>query len=122
MNFDLEIYMCIAPLICSSVIPIPYSFTCLIAAFNPRVFSPFKPSSARSNRKWCKRRGSSLECQNCFFVYPIIDSNLINLAKGRGFDVYSAYGVFASIKIIQGILEHHFLLEMKFYHTFYSRI
>ncbi|MGJ0687591.1 hypothetical protein ACR74R_13075 [Mediterraneibacter gnavus] len=30
----------------------------------------------RSNRKWCKRRGSSLECQNCFFVYPIIDSNL----------------------------------------------
>ena len=35
--------------------------------------------SIRSNRKWCKRRGSSLECQNCFFVYPIIDSNLINL-------------------------------------------
>ena len=34
--------------------------------------------SIRSNRKWCKRRGSSLECQNCFFVYPIIDSNLIN--------------------------------------------
>ena len=33
----------------------------------------------RSNRKWCKRRGSSLECQNCFFVYPIIDSNLKNL-------------------------------------------
>ena len=32
----------------------------------------------RSNRKWCKRRGSSLECQNCFFVYPIIDSNLKN--------------------------------------------
>ena len=22
--------------------------------------------------------GSSLECQNCFFVYPIIDSNLKN--------------------------------------------
>ena len=35
----------------------------------------------RSNRKWCKRRGSSLECQNCFFVYPIIDSNLKNLAN-----------------------------------------
>ena len=35
--------------------------------------------SIRSNRKWCKRRGSSLECQNCFFVYPIIDSNLKNL-------------------------------------------
>ena len=35
--------------------------------------------SIRSNRKWCKRRGSSLECQNCFFVYPIIDSNLTNL-------------------------------------------
>ena len=33
----------------------------------------------RSNRKWCKRRGSSLECQNCFFVYSIIDSNLKNL-------------------------------------------
>ena len=30
----------------------------------------------RSNRKWCKRRGSSLQCQNCFFVYPIIDCNL----------------------------------------------
>ena len=36
--------------------------------------------SIRSNRKWCKRRGSSLECQNCFFVYPIIDSNLTNLS------------------------------------------
>ena len=35
--------------------------------------------SIRSNRKWCKRRGSSLQCQNCFFVYPIIDSNLKNL-------------------------------------------
>jgi len=32
--------------------------------------------SIRSNRKWCKRRGSSLQCQNCFFVYPIIDCNL----------------------------------------------
>ena len=38
--------------------------------------------SIRSNRKWCKRRGSSLECQNCFFVYPIIDSNLKNLLSG----------------------------------------
>ena len=37
--------------------------------------------SIRSNRKWCKRRGSSLECQNCFFVYPIIDSNLTNFVK-----------------------------------------
>ena len=37
--------------------------------------------SIRSNRKWCKRRGSSLECQNCFFVYPIIDSNLTNFYK-----------------------------------------
>ena len=37
--------------------------------------------SIRSNRKWCKRRGSSLECQNCFFVYPIIDSNLKNLCN-----------------------------------------
>ena len=36
--------------------------------------------SIRSNRKWCKRRGSSLECQNCFFVYLIIDSNLKNLS------------------------------------------
>ena len=35
--------------------------------------------SIRSNRKWCKRRGSSLQCQNCFFVYPIIDCNLKNL-------------------------------------------
>ena len=35
--------------------------------------------SIRSNRKWCKRRGSSLQCQNCFFVYSIIDSNLKNL-------------------------------------------
>lgn len=35
--------------------------------------------SIMSNRKWCKRRGSSLESQNCFFVYPIIDSNLKNL-------------------------------------------
>ena len=34
--------------------------------------------SIRSNRKWCKRRGSSLQCQNCFFVYPIIDCNLKN--------------------------------------------
>lgn len=36
--------------------------------------------SIRSNRKWSKRRGSSLKCQNCFFVYPIIDSNLKNLS------------------------------------------
>ena len=35
--------------------------------------------SIRSNRKWCKRSGSSLQCQNCFFVYPIIDCNLKNL-------------------------------------------
>ena len=35
--------------------------------------------SIRSNRKWCKRRGSSLQCQNCFFVYPIINCNLKNL-------------------------------------------
>ena len=34
--------------------------------------------SIRSNRKWCKRRGSSLQCQNCFFVYTIIDCNLKN--------------------------------------------
>ena len=34
--------------------------------------------SIRSNRKWCKRRGSSLQCQNCFFVYHIIDCNLKN--------------------------------------------
>lgn len=39
--------------------------------------------SIRSNRKWCKRRGSSLECQNCFFVYPIIDSNLKNLTNPK---------------------------------------
>lgn len=39
--------------------------------------------SIRSNRKWCKRRGSSLECQNCFFVYPIIDSNLKNFINSR---------------------------------------
>ena len=37
--------------------------------------------SIRSNRKWCKRRGSSLQCQNCFFVYPIIDCNLKNLVN-----------------------------------------
>lgn len=36
--------------------------------------------SIRSNRKWCKRRGSSLQCQNCFFVYPIIDCNLKNFS------------------------------------------
>lgn len=35
--------------------------------------------SIRSNRKWCKRRGSFLQCQSCFFVYPIIDCNLKNL-------------------------------------------
>ena len=35
--------------------------------------------SIRSNRKWCKRRGSSLQCQNCFFVYTISDCNLKNL-------------------------------------------
>ena len=34
--------------------------------------------SIRSNRKWCKRRGSSLEC---LFVYTIIDSNLKNLLQ-----------------------------------------
>ena len=34
--------------------------------------------SIRSNRKWCKRRGSSLQCQNCFFVYTISDCNLKN--------------------------------------------
>ena len=39
--------------------------------------------SIRSNRKWCKRRGSSLQCQNCFFVYPIIDCNLKNLKRGN---------------------------------------
>ena len=37
--------------------------------------------SIRSNRKWCKRRGSSLQCQNCFFVYSISDCNLKNLLK-----------------------------------------
>lgn len=35
--------------------------------------------SIRSNRKWCKRRGSSLQCQNCFFVYTISDCNLKKL-------------------------------------------
>ena len=35
--------------------------------------------SIRSNRKWCKRRGSSMQCQNCFFVYTISDCNLKNL-------------------------------------------
>ena len=35
--------------------------------------------SIRSNRKWDKRRGSSLQSQNCLFVYLIIDSNLPNL-------------------------------------------
>ena len=40
--------------------------------------------SIRSNRKWCKRRGSSLQCQNCFFVYPIIDCNLKNLLFSYG--------------------------------------
>ena len=44
--------------------------------------------SIRSNRKWCKRRGSSLECQNCFFVYPIIDSNLKNLLLNFVFKLY----------------------------------
>ena len=43
--------------------------------------------SIRSNRKWCKRRGSSLQCQNCFFVYPIIDCNLKNLAKTLAKDI-----------------------------------
>ena len=40
--------------------------------------------SIRSNRKWCKRRGSSLQCQNCFFVYPIIDCNLKNFTSVKG--------------------------------------
>ena len=37
--------------------------------------------SIRSNRKWCKRRGSSLQCQNCFFVYTISDCNLKNFLQ-----------------------------------------
>ena len=44
--------------------------------------------SIRSNRKWCKRRGSSLQCQNCFFVYPIIDCNLKNLFLNFVFKLY----------------------------------
>ena len=45
--------------------------------------------SIRSNRKWCKRRGSSLQCQNCFFVYTIIDSNLKNLANPYPYLIFS---------------------------------
>ena len=50
--------------------------------------------SIRSNRKWCKRRGSSLECQNCFFVYPIIDSNLKNLSLCKaGINPYNYFNL-----------------------------
>ena len=52
--------------------------------------------SIRSNRKWCKRRGSSLECQNCFFVYPIIDSNLKNLCSVEESDNKTGVGGFAA--------------------------
>ena len=55
--------------------------------------------SIRSNRKWCKRRGSSLECQNCFFVYPIIDSNLKNLQGTIPCPLHHNYYVFASTNL-----------------------
>ena len=45
--------------------------------------------SIRSNRKWCKRRGSSLQCQNCFFVYTISDCNLKNLANPYPYLIFS---------------------------------
>ena len=53
--------------------------------------------SIRSNRKWCKRRGSSLQCQNCFFVYPIIDCNLKN------FYTISAFSFFFLINYVHTI-------------------
>ena len=50
--------------------------------------------SIRSNRKWCKRRGSSLQCQNCFFVYPIIDCNLKNLSLCKaGINPYNYFNL-----------------------------
>ena len=61
--------------------------------------------SIRSNRKWCKRRGSSLECQNCFFVYPIIDSNLTNLITSS----------ILIISQIPGKTEAFFIPETKLY-------
>lgn len=72
--------------------------------------------SIRSNRKWCKRRGSSLQCQNCFFVYPIIDCNLKNCSK-----VISASSMTCSFKF--NILPHifiynYFLTTTKKYHPY----
>ena len=43
--------------------------------------------SIRSNRKWCKRRGSSLQCQNCFFVYTISDCNLKNFLNSTNWNL-----------------------------------
>lgn len=36
--------------------------------------------SIRSNQKWCKRKCSSLESQNCFFVYTIIIDYILTVA------------------------------------------
>ena len=47
--------------------------------------------SIRSNRKWSKRRGSSLQCQNCFFVYPISDCNLKNLFNSENRNLVYLY-------------------------------
>ena len=59
--------------------------------------------SIRSNRKWCKRRGSSLQCQNCFFVYPIIDCNLKNLSK-RIIPIFHSISKLATTSSTGGLL------------------
>ena len=50
--------------------------------------------SIRSNRKWCKRRGSFLRYQNCFFVYTITDCNLNNLSLCKaGINPYNYFNL-----------------------------
>ena len=60
--------------------------------------------SIRSNRKWCKRRGSSLQCQNCFFVYPIIDCNLKNFRRCKIFRTQFVNGIFENANFRYAIL------------------
>ena len=57
--------------------------------------------SIRSNRKWCKRRGSSLQCQNCFFVYTISDCNLKN---------FSGFTKSTNDELLNSIINHSLFL------------
>ena len=76
--------------------------------------------SIRSNRKWCKRRGSSLQCQNCFFVYPIIDCNLKNFKISNQFETQSLFHIenvalFAlqnNLRFLDGLLLSSILINL----------